>query len=267
MSEISYRLSQPFGKYGLGTVFSNLSIVQDRDPSGQARTPYTSIQIKKILNAQPINNQQLVMHIGCYVQLFDPKQSIADPIDAAPSLEDSLISIANLSAIAAPAYVKEEFDIDDDSYQGILGQLIRWTAVPSSKFQFRVLAHVDGTSPDRINLAIGDGDVTLESAETVDSFKCVPVTTDPEQIRNIILSQNYVTYEVDEEKLENADQTALKKLANELINSSVMSEYAAALTKDNQAGQTKTGEWIAEEWLPDIAEFDGGGFWFVPDKH
>lgn len=267
MSEISYRLSQPFGKYGLGTVFSNLSIVQDRDSSEQARTPYTSIQIKKILNAQPINNQQLVMHIGCNVQLFDPKQSIADPIDAAPSLEDSLISIANLSAIAAPTYVKEEFDIDDDSYQGILGQLIRWTAVPSSKFQFRVLAHVDGASPDRINLAIGDGDVTLESAETVDSFKCVPVTTDPEQIRKIILSQNYVTYEVDEEKLESADQTALKKLANELINSSVMSEYAAALTKDNQAGQTKTGEWIAEEWLPDLAEFDGGGFWFVPDKH
>lgn len=36
MSEISYRLSQPFGKYGLGTVFSNLSIVQDRDSSEQA---------------------------------------------------------------------------------------------------------------------------------------------------------------------------------------------------------------------------------------
>lgn len=102
---------------------------------------------------------------------------------------------------------------------------------------------------------------------TVDAFKCVPVTTDPEQIRNIILSQNYVTYEVDEEKLENADQTALKRLANELINSSVVSEYAAALTKDNQAGQTKMGEWIAEEWLPDLAEFDGGGFWFVPNNH
>lgn len=159
-------------------MFSNLSIVQDRDPSGQSRTPYTNIQIKKILNAQPINNQQLVMHIGCNVQLFDPKQSIADPIDAAPSLEDSLISIANLSAIAAPAYVKEEFDIDDDSYQGILGQLIRWTAVPSSKFQFRVLAHVDGTSPDRINLAIGDGDVTLESAETTKDEKSLHYSLD-----------------------------------------------------------------------------------------
>lgn len=267
MSEISCRLSQPFGKYGLGTVFSNLSIVQERDPSTYTRTPYTSIQIKKILNAQPINNQQLVMHIGCNIQLFDPTQSIADPFDAAPGLADSLDPIANLGAIAAPVYVKEEFDIDDDSYQNILGQLIRWTAVPSSKFQFRVLAHTDGTSLDRINLAIGNGDVTLESAEAVDSFKCVPVTTDPEQIRKIILSKNYTTYDFDEEKLESADQTALKKFASELINNSVVSEYAAALTKDYQASQARNGEWIAEEWLDDIDEFDSGGFWFVPDKH
>lgn len=63
-------------------------------------------------------------------------------------------------------------------------------------------------------------------------------------------------------KLAKSLQQSLRMIANNSV--------AAALTKDYQASQAGNGEWIAEEWLDDIDdidEFDGGGFWFVPDKH
>ena len=125
--------------------------------------------------------------------------------------------------------------------------------------QFKLLAHVSGESANGIELEVGDGNVSFESADMVGSVKLAKATDDLDEVREILADSR----SVDKDKLDNLQD--LQRLSNTLLSDSAINEFASLVSKDYQAGQSAFGRVCAEYYLPYIN--DEGGIWFVPDKH
>lgn len=263
MAEVSQHVNGVLGKYGTGTLFVNY----DEQTGGAAVNSengtnfegFADIKVKKILAAQAVGDQQIGLQVGCLVKYIDTSygNTLYDG-GGVIDLESSLGSSDNINSISVPTEAKS-IGLNSSDYAAFLEQTLKWVSVPCSKMQFKLIAHVSGESADKIELEVGDGNASFESADMVGSVKLAKAIDDLDEIKEILADSR----SVDKDKLDNLQD--LQQLSNTLLSDSAINEFASLVSKDYQAGQSVFGGVCTEYYLPYIS--DEGGIWFVPDKH